>query len=129
MNESKIFINRIYKYSLIISMFLMILSFLITNQFIYSMIVLIASTIGVLGFYISIKTLDRFLKKKKGKPLVFLVFFLKLIFITISFYPVSHISEKAIIFYITGISVIVMAMMLEAISLIFRYESNLNKEY
>ena len=114
-------IIRIFKTSIITAILFMIMSFLLTKRPIYSLIILIAAGIGISGFFISIKTLDRFLRNKKGRPLIFLVFFLKLIFITISFYIISKFSDKAALFYIAGISVIVISVISEGLLELFKH--------
>ena len=72
------------------------------------------------SFVTMIKTIDRLLKKGRGSGLFFVASFLKLILIAVLFYIVSLISQKGVIFYILGLSVIVFATLFEAAYQIYR---------
>ncbi len=128
MTRSNFFLNKIYKNSTIIVVVLMIMSYILTGEIIYSFISLFAAITGIFGFFLSIKTLDRFLKNKKGQVLLFFVFFLKLIIISVGFFIISRISDKAVLFYIAGISVIVLSMMFEGFLLLINKKNNLNDD-
>ncbi|MCK4764427.1 MAG: hypothetical protein KAW12_19665 [Candidatus Aminicenantes bacterium] len=62
-----------------------------------------------------IKLIDRIFKKRKGQVLFFAAGFLKMAVIAATFYPVSRISETAVLFYILGFSVIVLSIMIEGV--------------
>jgi len=125
-------INKTLKLSMIISMVFMLIGFVISKNIVISAVTLFATIIAISGFLLSIKFLDRFLERKKGKGPVFFVFFLKLCVITLGFYPVSKISEIAVLFYIAGISVVALSLMIYGILQIFKFEKtglkNINKE-
>ena len=124
MTFSKALIDRIYKTAIYLVFFFVLITYIMTGNYIYSLVILFASTIILAGFYISIKAMDRFLAKGKGKALLFVVFFLKLIIIGAGFYPVSRISEKAVLFYILGISVLAISMMIEGMVQVFRQKKH-----
>lgn len=124
MEYSNYLIDKTLKLSLIISTIIMVISLIISKKLIYSGIILFATLIAISGFLFTIKALDKFLNKKKGKWFVLFVFFLKLIVIAIGFYPVSRISEIAVLFYIAGISVVTISLMLGGISHIFEYKKD-----
>jgi hypothetical protein len=67
-----------------------------------------------------IKLIDRYLTKKKGKFLIFFSTFFKIALITVLFYPISKISEVAILFFILGLSTVVISTLIEGIYQIFR---------
>jgi len=58
-----------------------------------------------------IKIIDRILLKRKGQVLFFAASFLKMAVIAAIFYPVSRVSETAVLFYILGLSVIIISVL------------------
>ncbi len=113
-------IGRIKKVTVISLLALVGFVFIFTKNIIYCIITLWASTIALLGFSIMIKLIDKYFKTGKGKALFFLFMFSKLALISAIFYPVSRISEEAILFYILGLSVIVISTITEGIYQIYR---------
>ena len=97
---------------------------LFTNRAIYSIITFLAASIGILGFLVMIRQLDRYLAEGRGKWLFFLGAFLKLLVIAVLFYPVSRVSDTAVIFYILGLSVVVIATMIEGARLAVKTFTN-----
>lgn len=67
-----------------------------------------------------IKIIDRILIKRKGQVLFFLAAFLKMIVIAAIFYTVSRVSETAVLFYILGLSVIIISIFGEGAFQLFR---------
>jgi hypothetical protein len=67
-----------------------------------------------------IKIIDQILIKKKGRGLFFLAAFLKMIVITAIFYLVSGVSEAAVLFYILGLSIIIISIFGEGACQLFR---------
>ena len=67
-----------------------------------------------------IMLIDRCLKQGKGQWLFFVVAFLKMAAITGGFYLASRVSKNAVLIYILGLSVIVLAIMSEALYKLFR---------
>ena len=58
------------------------------------------------------------------KGLFFFVAFFKIFLISVIFYPISRISESAVLFYILGLSIIVFATMVEGMIQLVRNFSN-----
>jgi len=67
-----------------------------------------------------IKLADRLLKKGKGKLLFFAASLAKLLIITGSFYLLSRFRSDSIVYFIQGLSVIILAAVLEGARLFFR---------
>jgi hypothetical protein len=70
-----------------------------------------------------IKLIDRILTRGKGQGLFFLVAFLKMVVISAIFYGVSRVSERAVLFYILGLSIIVLAIFMEGFAQLCRRSS------
>lgn len=100
------------------------LIYVFTKSIIYCIITLLATIVGILSFLIMIKIIDRYLTKQKGKFLFFFSSFLKIVLIIAIFYPLSKISDAAILFFILGLSTVVLAIMIESAYQIFRNISN-----
>jgi hypothetical protein len=67
-----------------------------------------------------IKLADRLLKKGKGKLLFFAASLAKLLIITGAFYLLSRFRSDSIVYFIQGLSVIILAALLEGVRLLFR---------
>lgn len=117
-------IKRIIKIAVIVQIIIIIFSFLFTMNFIYSIIIFLASIIGISGFFIMIKLIDKCLFKDKGITLLFLISFLKMGLIAVVFYFISKISEEATLFFLLGLSVIVISIMIEGAYQFYRSFSN-----
>jgi len=117
-------IKRIIKIAVIVQVIIIIFSFLFTMNFIYSIIIFLASIIGISGFFIMIKLIDKCLFKDKGITLLFLISFLKMGLIAVVFYFISKISEEATLFFLLGLSVIVISIMIEGAYQFYRSFSN-----
>ncbi len=117
-------IKRIIKIAVIVQIIIIIFSFFFTMNFIYSIITFLASIIGISGFFIMIKLIDKCLFKGKGITLLFLISFLKMGLIAVVFYFISKISEKATLFFLLGLSVIVISIMIEGAYQFYRSFSN-----
>ena len=117
-------IKRIIKISILTQAVIILVIFLFTKKPIYIIITLLASFISVSGFLLMIKLIDRILSKGKGKGLFFIAGFFKLIFITVIFYFISKISESAILFYILGLSIVVISIIFESGYQLLRKTSN-----
>lgn len=117
-------IKRIIKIAVVFQIIMMIFSFFFTMKIIYSIITFLAGIIGISSFLIMVKLIDRCLFKDKGFVLFFLMTFLKMVIITIIFYFVSKISEKAALFYLLGLSVIVISTIVEGAYQFYRSFSN-----
>jgi hypothetical protein len=84
---------------------------------------LCGAVVSLSGYLLMIKIIDRILTKRKGQGLFFLAAFLKIVVISVIFYGVSRISEKAVLFYILGLSIIIIAIFLEGFYQLFRRDS------
>jgi len=107
-------IKRIIKVAFIAQIVIIIFSFLFTMNFICSIITFLGSIIGISSFFIMVKLIDKCLFKGKGIALFFFISFFKLGLIATVFYFVSKISEKATLFFLLGLSVIVISIMIES---------------
>lgn len=117
-------IKRIIKIAVMVQIIIIIFSFLFTMNFIYSIIIFLASIIGISGFFIMIKLIDKCLFKDKGISLLFLISLLKMGLIAVIFYFISKISEEATLFFLLGLSVIVISIMIEGAYQFYRSFSN-----
>ncbi|MCI0470265.1 MAG: hypothetical protein L0Y73_01245 [Candidatus Aminicenantes bacterium] len=108
-------LKRIIKISLVSQAVLVCLIFFFTKRIIYSIIFLFAAILGILWFMFMIRLIDRILYKRKGRVLFFAAGFLKMIVITATFYAVSRISEAAVLFYMLGLSMIIISILLEGV--------------
>lgn len=112
-------IRRIISISIITQIIIFLLSYFFTKNIIYSIITLIAASVAISGFIIMVKITDRYLRKRRGRGLLFLASFLKITLIMAIFYPVSKISEQAVLFFILGLSVLVISTLIEGLYQLF----------
>lgn len=122
--NSNSIINRILKIAICSQIVITTVVFICTNKVIYSIITILASAVGIFGFIIMTKLLDRYLKRGRGKVLFFFAAFFKIILISIIFYFISRISETAVLFYIQGLSIVVFATLVEGMIQLVRNFSN-----
>ena len=113
-------ISRIKTNTFISQAIITVLVFAFTNSLIYSIITLLASTIAIGGFVIMVKLVDKYFSKGEGKAALFSFMLFKFAIIAAIFYPVSKISETAVLFYILGLSAIVISTMIEGFYQIYR---------
>lgn len=122
--NSQAIIQRILRISLILQIMATVLIYFFTKSVICCIINILASSIGISGFWVMIKVVDRYLKKKSGQVLFFSVGFVKIGIISLVFYFLSSISETAVIIFIIGLSTIILSILIEGIFQIFRTASN-----
>ncbi len=67
-----------------------------------------------------VKLVDKYFNKGEGKAALFSFMFAKFAVIAAVFYPVSKISDTAVLFYILGLSAIVISTMVEGFYQIYR---------
>lgn len=108
-------LKRILKISFFLQVVTIILIYSFSKNIIYSIISLFGAIISISGFLLMMRMIDRSLKKGKGQPLFFLAAFSKMVVIAGVFYLVSRKSETAVLMYLLGLSVIVAAIMTEAV--------------
>ncbi|MEN8154806.1 MAG: ATP synthase subunit I [Acidobacteriota bacterium] len=118
--KSKALLDRIKKKVLWITGILAILIYFFTKSPIYCIIFLCGSVVSFLGFIILAAAVSRILEKKKGKGLFFLSGAVKMGVIAALFILISKHSEKAVLFYMLGLSVFVLAITLEGVSQLYR---------
>ena len=107
-------IRRILRISFLFQVCIVAASWVFTNSFLCSIITLSATLIAQLGYLAMIRSLDRYLRQRRGLIAFFLVFLLKMGLIVFCFILASRISEQAVLFYLLGVSVVVMATLIEA---------------
>ncbi len=122
-NNTRI-IKRILRISMVSQIIIIGLIYVFTKSLIYCIITLLATIIGILSFLTMIKIIDRYLTKQKGKFLIFISSFFKIVLIIAIFYLLSKISDAAIFFFILGLSTVVLSIMIEGVYQIFRNISN-----
>lgn len=77
-----------------------------------------------MGFFSMIKLTDRLLKKGKGQLLFFSATAAKLLLIVGAFYLISRFRSDSIVYFIQGLSIIILAALLEGIRLLIRSVSH-----
>ena len=117
---SDILIRRIFKISFYLEFIAPILIYFFTKKAFYSILFLLGSVISQVGFLLMIHMIDKCLKKKKGFLLFFITGLGKMVVISLAFFLISRVSKTAVLFYMGGISLIVAAIMAEAVSQFFR---------
>ncbi|MBN2399857.1 MAG: hypothetical protein JXI33_05895 [Candidatus Aminicenantes bacterium] len=93
----------------------LIIIFIFTKSLIYCIISITGASISIIGFVLLIKSTDRMLKKGKGKVMFFLLAQMKLLIIAGIFFVFSRLTKTGIIFYIQGIAVVYLAIMIEGL--------------
>lgn len=119
-------IKRLLKMSLCSLPVIMGLIFVFTKSLFYSIIFFLGAIVSILGFLAMIKITDRILNRGKGQWFFFLAFFFQLAVIAVIFYPVARHSKGAVLFFILGLSLIVLAIFMEAIYQLSRKRSASN---
>jgi len=117
-------VKRVIKFAWILQVLLICFIYLFTKRAIYSIMFFCGAAVSLSGYLLMIKLIDRILTKQKGQVLFFLVAFLKMAVISAIFYGVSRLSEKAVLFYILGLSIIVLAILMEGFYQLFRRNSS-----
>lgn len=67
-----------------------------------------------------VKLVDKYFNKGEGMGALLIFMFIKFTIIAALFYPVLKISETAVLFYILGLSAIVISTMIEGLYQIYR---------
>ena len=113
-------IKRLIKFSALCLPVILIFIYTFSKNLNYSIIFSLGFVIGVSGYIVLIRMVDRCLKKGKGQFLFFITAFLKMTAITGGFFLASRISKTAVILYILGILSIPTAIMGHAFFLFCR---------
>ena len=93
----------------------LIIIFIFTKSVIYCIISITGAAISIAGFVLLIKSTDRMLKKGKGKVMFFLLAQVKLLIIAGVFYALSRLTKTGLVFYVQGIVIIYLAIMIEGL--------------
>lgn len=119
-------VKRLIKQSLVIQTLILVVIFLFTKSFFYSIIFFLGALVSVVGFLVTVRMTDRVLKLHKGQFLFFLVSALKLAVIVALVYLIVCFSssEKSVLFFILGLSVLVIAISVEGIYQLYRSIAN-----
>jgi hypothetical protein len=97
----------------------LILIFVFTKSIIYCIISITGAAISIAGFVLLIQSTDRMLKKGKGKTMFFLLAQAKLLIIAGTFYALSRLTKIGVVFFIQGIAIIYLAIMMEGLIKLF----------
>ncbi len=108
--SSEKLIKRVQKRAMFFSLMLILTIFVFTKSVLYCIMFFVGSCVSLLGYYLMILVVDRVIHKRKGKGFFVLAGFGKLIFISVIFILVSRYSEPAVLFYLLGLSVIIMSI-------------------
>ncbi len=119
-------VKRLIKQSVVVQVVVLVVIFLFTKTLFYSIIFLLGSIISILGFLAMIKMIDRVIRLGKGQFLFFLVGLLKVVVITALVYLSARFSrsESSVLFFILGLSVIVIAIAVEGFYQLYRSVAN-----
>lgn len=110
-------IKRIIKFSTLCLTAIVIFIYTFSKNLNYSIIFSLGFVIGVSGYIVLIRMVDRCLQKGKGQFLFFTMAFFKMAAITGGFFLASRISKTAVVLYILGILSIPTAIMGNALFL------------
>lgn len=113
-------VNRVLKVAALFLLISLILIYVFSKEVNYSIIFGSGFIISVTGYVVMIRLIDRCLKQGRGQWLFFVAAFLKMAVIACGFYLASRISKTAVLIYILGLSVIVLAIMAEALYKLYR---------
>ena len=93
----------------------LVIIYFFTKSFVYCIISLTGATISIAGFVLLIQSTDRMLKKGKGKTMFFLLAQAKLLIIAGAFYALSRLTKSGVVFFIQGIAIVYLAIMIEGL--------------
>lgn len=113
-------VKRVLKFAALLLLISLILIYVFSKEINYSIIFGSGFIISVTGYIVMIRLIDRCLKQGRGQWLFFAAALLKMTAIAGGFYLASRISKTAVLIYILGLSVIVLAIMAEALYKLYR---------
>jgi hypothetical protein len=102
----------------------LIIIFIFTKNIIYCIISITGAAISIAGFVLLIQSTDRMLKKGEGKTMFFLLAQAKLLVIAGTFYALSRLTKIGVVFFIQGIAIIYLAIMIEGLIQLYGNLSN-----
>lgn len=106
-------IKRVLKKGIILSVVTILVIYFFTSEALYCIMYICGALVSLAGFFVMVKLIDRLLANRKGKLLFFSVSFLKLGLIVLFSIFISRYSEIYFLFFILGLSLIVIALMIE----------------
>lgn len=118
--SSDVLIKRVLRRAVFFALMLILAIFIFTMSVLYCIMFLIGSCVSLFGYYLMIRVVDRVIQKKKGKGLLVLAGFGKMILISVIFVLVARYSEPAVLFYLFGLSVIIFSIIGEGGRQIYR---------
>ena len=108
-------IKRLIKLAIAALVLAIIPIYIFTKSAFYSIIFCLGAIISILGFLLMIKMTDIVLKQGKGQLLFMLALFLKMAVIILFLYLVARTPGNSVLFYILGLSIMVVAIGMEGI--------------
>ena len=118
------FLARLIKKSIGAEIISIITILFFTKSLIYCIISITGAAISISGFVLLIQLTDRMLKKGKGKAMFFLLAQAKLLVIAGVFYALSRLTKFGAVFFIQGIAIVYLAIIIEGLSQLFGNLSN-----
>ncbi len=118
--SSERMLKRVFQRALFITLVLIAAIFFFTKSALYCIIFFVGSSISFLGLYLMIRVVDRIIFKRSGKWIFLLSGLGKMILISVIFVIVAGYPEPAVIFYLFGLSVIILSITGEAVRQVFR---------
>ena len=112
-DRARAVIQRILRVSAVLTMVTVVAAAACTQSWLCSIMAFSAALIAQLGFLVMIRTLDRYIRLRRGMAPFFMVSLAKLAVIVLFFFIASRISEQAVMFFLLGLSVVVMAVLIE----------------
>lgn len=112
-HASRPILRRILRISVVLQVVVIALSIACARSWLCSIMALSATLITQLGFLVMIRALDRYFRLRRGMGQFFLISLVKLMVIVLFFFIASRISEQAVLFFLLGLSVVVLAVLIE----------------
>ena len=106
-------VKGLYKKSILLAVIAELLIFFFTREPLYCIMFLFGAFISLAGFFLMVNLVERVLEKKSGKLFFFSVSFAKLGFIAAAAIAVSKFPEENFLYFIGGISLLVVSLLIE----------------
>lgn len=113
-------VKRLFRRSLILTVISELLIFFFTRELLYCIMFIFGALLSLAGFFVMIKLVDRIVEKSGGKLFFFFVSFIKLLVITAAVFAISKFPEINLLYFIGGLSLLVVSLLLEGGSQLFR---------
>ncbi len=106
-------LQRIKRIAMVLTVIVVVAAAACTQSWLCSIITFSAAVIAQLGFLLLIRALDRYMRMRRGMAHFYMVALAKLAGIVAFFFIASRVSEQAVLFFLLGLSVVVMAVLIE----------------